>query len=481
MRIRNWGTLLFILLVIPIVSANGLQITPNSIQVNQTHGIPIYHTFVISNTDVKDFTNISFQQTSIMSVTPFDLASGQNKTINATINALSSFNGEVRLQGHYLSNQGQQNLNYSVNIFSNNYSISPCSLTILQGDSITWHYDGVSPVNLDLVGGGTITTNFANTDYTAVFNNPTQFTYYVAVNGGTLQLSPNQCTVTVLSTTGYVNDPELDGIVTVNDTVIYPATTIVPTFLSTSYTLNEASIQDIFKITNSGSETAYNVHLSGNWMTFSINDFTLAPGQSQNVGLTISLPTSFKTEDTNKTYYQTLGISGNFQQVNQNISIFIPYLNIGSSFFNSTVTLEEVAKGWLQSLQAYCNSNPNSETCKNFLNAITGIISGSNSTSSSDIIQLAGAIYTFMNSQGQFNEKFGKALENINSTVSNNSLVSKQTDEKVSSVSNDVNSSNITTLILIIIICFVVSLVTIVYVVDKHNKKKQREKYQKYY
>lgn len=419
---------LSVFLLIGLVSANGIQITQGNqtltnITINKTSGIDYSLQLNVSNQEAFDFYNLQFNQ--IISVTPFNLSSGETKVVTATINTNSDFNGDLTLIGYYTRNIGASNKTYQVNIDYNN-GLDVCNLELIAGDSIQWinHVqDEVSLKNTDT--GENIHTISQDQNYTRPFTSATEFNYQVT----RLTLPFTQtCHINVQSTTGLVHSNDYDFSFKGNIKINYEPTNITTTFLTTNYTLNyNSNTQDIFQIKNNGTKVAKNIHLSGDWATFQTNNFDLNPGEQKNIGYTLQ-PQVFQTNDTNQTYIKQITMSGNFPTITQNISIFVPYAVISNQFNNGTFDPEFMKNLY----NFYCSVKPEDPICASYYSNSSN--QGTNVTYSADFIKALFEKYITLNDN--FNSLSKNDLEsksNLTSIIENLTIrlenVSKQVEE----------------------------------------------------
>ena len=153
----------------------------------------------------------------------------------------------------------------------------------------------------------------------------------------------DNCMLTVLSDSGYINNPALDAILNINIDVQYPQTSLETYFLNSNYTMEfHETKEDIFSIKNIGTKRAKDIHLSSDWITFSRNDFDLEPGQSRNIGYVID-PIIHNSTETDKTYTKKITITGNFNTIERNIGVFIKYAEFVTEQQNNAT----VFKDWL--------------------------------------------------------------------------------------------------------------------------------------
>ncbi len=348
--------LMFLVLFLPGLAANGLQVVPTTILINKTVGIDETIVISISNQEPFVFYNVSFD-TGLDSIITMprinELASGTNQSISAIVKANVNVDQDVRIKGRYVSNIGQQNLLHNVNLTTSgsNLIYTPqCTFDVVKGDSVQWSNNASWSLEMR-TNGGTIpnsnTVMAVGTSYTKLFDTPGQFIYRFYVG----EFPFTNCIITVRDINELVNNPQLDAIMHLKVVVNYLPTNISINVVDSIFTVNAFNSQDgVMSITNTGSEIAKGVHLKGEWFSFNANDFDLSVGQTKGIVYTIS-PTVSSSTDTNKTYNKTITFSGNFNTVTRNFTIFVPFSNIATGGGNSSEDLDTLLRG-------FCDRNP---------------------------------------------------------------------------------------------------------------------------
>jgi hypothetical protein len=344
------------LFLISLVSANGLRVEyNNSIPVNKTLGIDKTIEITIFNDEPFEFRNISIDDDILIMNEVPSLKSGKNITSQLTIKTDEDFSGKIKVFGLFYSQLGQLNETHEVTVHYTE-GLSVCDQTIVEGDSIKWVnlvYDDITLKNAET--GESVYTVLEGDNYTKKFSNPSPFIYYFIRAGFPFT---DTCKITVLDDEGWTNSPKYDAEFDLDVNIKRPKTSVTANFLNTDYTIEyNGEEDDLFSIQNNGNKTAL-VKFSADWISFSINNFELEAGKSKNVGYTIK-PVIFKTNDTDKTHIKQLRISGNFETIIKNISVYIPYKNLGSSNFSLDYD-PEVIKAIIN---AYCNENPDFRLC----------------------------------------------------------------------------------------------------------------------
>jgi len=457
---------LFLILLFPIisfVSANGLQIiNQTSLNINKTFNQNQNISFTIQNQEPIKFSNITFEQSNIISLPKFDLNPGENKTVIATVIGNNNFNGSLILRGDYETTIGASNKTYDVNI---NYpeGLDVCNLDLIAGDSINWtnHVnDEVTLKNIDT--NSNIHTIQSNSNYTRLFSSATEFDYQV-----TRLTFPftRTCKINVQPTSGLVHSQKYDFDLPTNLKINYVPTTLKSTFLTTNYTIKyNSNVQDIFKLKNNGTNIAKNIHLSGNWITFDQNDFDLNPGESKNVGYTIQ-PQVFQTNQTNKTYTQNLKIEGNFNVINQNLTVFVPYDSISSQFNNGTFDPEFMKNLY----NFYCSVKPEDSICANLYTNSSN--SGTNITVTSEAFQvLLDKLVNLQDSYSTLSKNYQALLKNSSDTINSFKLGQDNTTKQILDLNKNVNDSSNSTLLIAGIFLFILILIMLSFLWQKKGK-----------
>jgi len=353
---RKLGFILLLgLIVFPLVSANGLLITENNFGVNKTEGQDYIFNFTIKNTEPFGFQDLG-SSSPLLEFSPFDLASGENKTIVAFIKSDDNFDGQIRIEGDYLISVGHSNTTEIINIDQGGFD--KCNRNLVIGDKIVWVNkvnDQVRLKNADT--SNEITTILGYKNYTKSLAVVESFNYYATIIG--LQFTET-CNINVMSDEGYVHNSDYDAIINLNLDIDYNPTQIISTLYTTNYNLTyNENKQDVITIRNNGQNKARNVHLSGDWLTFSENDFDLNVGESKNLQYTIN-PIIYESSQTNKTYNLNLQIEGNFQSMNETLTVYIQQANVGSGLTNGTIDYEFLEN----TFKLYCQIKPDFEFCQ---------------------------------------------------------------------------------------------------------------------
>ena len=470
---------MFSVFLISSISAVGIVNTGDSaFNILKNSGENKSITLKFRNSENFSFFNVSIEDNNILIFPKInELLSNEERTINAPIFGSNNFNGELRLKGFYQSNLPQLNENHLVNVNFNS-GVDICDFSITKGDSVTWRNNiDSSSGNIKLINFDTnleVATITSLSNHTEIFNSPSTFSYFFTRLG--VPFTEN-CKITILDTQGLINNPELDMRFSLNLTNIFEPTTIQLTILENSYTINAlGSTEDILNIKNTGNKTAKGVILSGDWFSFSENNFDLSSGQSKNIQYVIS-PVLSNSNDTNKIYTKELKVSGNFNTQIYNFSIFIPFSQI-EDILQGALSLDELAEDRFEFIKSYCKDNPSKEICK-FLkeNAFNSSSSSPFGQSFLDIDFVKGFI-EFMDRQDQQNAFNRENDDAINSTIS---LLSNETQQikELSQRNLDENKTMISNVMLLATtILFVVLVSGLSYLIFS---KRQKNKYKSFY
>lgn len=357
------GLFLFIFLI-NTISANGLNINVTEVNINKSIDVDKEIVFLVTNEEPFDFANITFEENDIITVNKFSLVSGESKNITAKIISDDFYDGIVTLRGEYETDIGTSNITEIVEIdYDDGFSV--CHLNLVKGDTVIWVnnvVDEIKLINKDT--GQSFATILEDSNYSQTFSVPVELDYYATWVGFKFT---DYCSVDVMDDHGYVHNSEYDDTFHLNLTILYDKTTLELILFEDDYEIEyNEEVEDILKIKNIGNEDAYNVHLEAKWIDFDDNDFNLEKGDSKNIGYTIS-PDITETDETNKKYNLTVKVTGNFDKIEQNITVFIPYKSVFSSY-NGTIdteVIENFIKSWCKDdielcEQIYCSVNPDS-------------------------------------------------------------------------------------------------------------------------
>lgn len=347
------------ILFFPFLTATGLAIEGSSSWViNKTFDKDINILIKVKNPETFSFYNISFENNNIIRMTKIsELKSGQTAKFNATIYGNKNFDGDVLIKGFYKANLGAPNDFYEVDVDFYE-GLSKCDFSIIEGDTVKWNNlvpDEIRMKNAQT--GEDVTTIFQNQSYQTTFEQAQTFEYYFIRRGFSFT---DLCTITVLDKEGMINNPEYDTLIHLKVNLEYEPTTISASLPVSNYTMDYDKTQDgIISIENTGNKTAKDIHLSGAWFSFSDNDFELEPGYTKIVTYTIQ-PYITETNQTDKEYLKNITISGNFDNINKQIKIFINYAKVTSNYLGTGEDFMEVFRNLYD---AYCDNNPDENIC----------------------------------------------------------------------------------------------------------------------
>lgn len=322
---------LLCVICIQFVSANGLNLTQSSFTVNKTVGIDEYIIFNITNQEPMNFVNITFEPNKYITMDKVsELNSGATKQLTARIFYNNDANINVRIRGFYLNDLGASNETHIINV--NYEGVDICDFTITKGDKVKWINKLNEEIKIVDEFDNTLYSIPKNSSYEELFDLPMVFTYQVL---RIIVPISDLCTINVLDDRGYINNPELDASLNLNIVASHEPTTISTNIIQNSYNIDFYETDEgIMSISNTGDKIAKNVKLEGDWFSFSENNFDLNPGETNGIIYSIH-PQVFSTEETNKTHYKNITISGNFQTVSQEFEIFINYAQINGQMNNT--------------------------------------------------------------------------------------------------------------------------------------------------
>lgn len=137
----------------------------------------------------------------------------------------------------------------------------------------------------------------------------------------------------------------------------YRNTTVELTSLDEAFTLKLGEQgESVFKITNTGDETAYDIRLSGDNLSFDKADgFDIAPGDETLIPFTVTIPRPQinPSEATNTTYQPTIQITGqNINDTTFPVTVTVPYQN-----FTTVEEEEQDIDSLLDQFKEFCETN----------------------------------------------------------------------------------------------------------------------------
>lgn len=415
--------LLILLLLIPLISANGLQLVTNTFVVNKTNSVDLNITITLKNEESFSFKNITLQNGNVAFMNKIsELTSGSNISFPITLTTNNDFNGSIRIIGSYDTDIGESNITYNANISSS--GLDRCNVNLVEGDSLHWFNNLIGEVKLRNIDTGEYFQTIASEgNYLLKFTSPVNFNYQVFKVG--LPIS-QVCNLNVQGRTGLVHNSNYDALLNLNVTIIFDPTTIDTNFPTTNYSLRyDQQSQDIFTIRNTGSKVAKNIRLSGEWFTFDKNNFDVGIGESLNVGYTVK-PSVFQTNFTNTSYIKNIQIDGNFPSVTKGITVFVPYFDF--SFLSGGGIDDSLLKSFIGT---YCKANP--DNCPKTLVYL-------NDSDKNVTFNIGEEAYReSLISEDAFRQRMEQSLRSLaeaNAQSSNNDNVSQ---ERINKTSQDVN------------------------------------------
>jgi len=342
------------ILFISIVSANGLIITEDNLDINKTYEVDQTFNVNITNTEPFKFFDIGIEE-EFAEVDLFDLESGESKIVTVTYTGNTDYQGDLTFRGDFATNLGASNETYIINIDYEN-GFDRCNLDLVIGDSITW----VNQVNdyiklVDSTNDQDFLTINEGENHTKQFNYVEEINYYARIIAKFTQT----CKINIQDDDGFAHSFEYDDKVNINLKILYPETTLTANFLKSDYTIEYNDFEeDIFSIQNTGNKEAKDIKFSGEWLIFDENDIDLQTGNSKNIGFKID-PNIFETNQTNKTHIINLTITGNFPTITKELNIFIPHKEVENPFIDGTWDDEVI----VNFIKFWCNSNSDHPIC----------------------------------------------------------------------------------------------------------------------
>lgn len=356
--------LIAFLLVIPLYSSASLKIENGSVfSVNKTYEEDKQINFTLHNPNNFPMYNITFEENDYISMDKIDnLGEGDKVNVTANIDSNEELSSEkINIEGVYESEIGESNETHIIEIVGLEKGLSPCEKSVYKGDTIKW----VNNVNDDVILKNTdneeIGTVDSNSSFSKQMEQITEFSYRarIPVYGN---LGENQvCDIKVMDTEGYIHNPEYDTSLTLTINMNYKKTNISVKRFEESYDLSYDSVQEgVLYIKNEGDKLAKDIRLSGDWFSFSPNNFDIEPGEGKNVQYTIN-PDINNTNQTDKDYNKTVTIEGNFPTIKKDYGIFIEHASIISEPGESDKNMNEILLEYFSLIKSYCDEEENQE------------------------------------------------------------------------------------------------------------------------
>lgn len=468
--------LLLILLTINLVNANGLKIEPTSITLNKTFDIDKSINIVIKNEEPFDFYNITFQPNPTISIARINrLEFGQSVNITAIIKTNSDVSDVFKIRGYYEAKVGEQNKTHQVIIDDD--GLTPCDLTIVKGDKVKWNnFFGDDVTIKDEATGLEVAIILEGQNYTKEFNFPGVFNYIV-YRGGFSPINPYACTITIQDDFGQINDPNLDGVFGLDVNVEFLKTDIQVTLLENNYSMdNYEDNEGVMTIKNIGNNPVKELKLSGDWFSFSPNNFDINVGSTKVITYTINKnkPGLLNSNDTNKTYIKNIIIQGNFEKVIKDLSIFIKYGDISNSSYTSGQNIADL-------INTFCEENP--DTCYKERIVYRNV---GNGTKSFNVTYTTEMVKGMTDLQFDVLDTFDDYIKDRKIKDSNNDLIVNKTDSEISILSSNVQklintmeeeSTNYTFGFLIFFIAVTIVLLSMIALLYKRKKDIEKLNY----
>ena len=333
--------LISFLLFLPIISAE-LIITPNSVNENILIGEQKQITLSIKNNFSFPVYNLILEPTVDITLSTIDILNPQEqKTATLTLKPTAEYQKSInpKIQFQFYSIIVRNPITHNVRITDS--SFIPSTLQVYQDDSVQWTNEGT------VTHTATETTIPPEFDISIPVNQSGSFTFTkiktyiyhdeaIFFNGLIQVLNKSEEKLTV--------NPDLYKPLPITLSTSFQSTQISLEPLESEFTVNYNETElGAIRIKNTGTATAHNLKLEGEWFIFRENDFSLNQGDSNLVLYDIK-PIITKTEETNLTYLKSIKLIGsNINPINTTISIKIPYSSITAQS-QSNVSRDELAK-----------------------------------------------------------------------------------------------------------------------------------------
>ena len=465
---KNYSFLfLFIILFVSFTSAE-LTVTPSSFELEKVYGLDSEFTFIINNSETYNFTNISFPTNPYVRIPEIlILQSGESKTITGTIFGDNEYIGNQFLEAFFFSGDiGDSEESYIVTISSDGL-IDLRDFSIYVGNTVTFVNNNTDELILTFGESTTVLPSSENRTFTVT--TPEVLSYYFSDGISSNPITPTY-QITILSTSGIVTDPNLNPSLFFNISLIYPQTSISISYLSSDNYLDLSPFEEeegTIEVRNIGTKIAKNINLDCDWITFSQNNFDLAPGSSKPVTYKIS-PQVYYTNDTDKTYNKTLSITGNFAPVDRVITIFVPYTQIDAGNYSQGMSLID----WFLD---YCEDNPDDEICGGkttiiYKNASENITIETGNKQFQEFIAYIIASNKEMNKKLQMQSELTAFINLSLSETNNMSTIVLEAVEKSSEQTANINETILTVLLIFMFVIICALLVFLIKLLNKRGK-----------
>lgn len=444
---------LFLLFFLPnISSASGLKIVNGTVfTVNKTFEENRLIEFQLHNTKNFAFYNVSFEDNDYVRMNKINKINPGEK-INVTAEVITNediSNKKINIKGVYESEIGSSNETHIIDIVSLEEGLSPCDKSLYKGDTIKWINNADDVVTLRDNENDKIAEIQSNKTYSKELTQIVEFSYNARVPIYGVLGDGQSCTITVMDTQGYVNNPNYDVSITLNTKINFKDTNISVQQFENSYNLSYDTTQEgVITIKNTGDKLAKGINLKGEWLSFSPNKFDLEPGVSKNVQYTIN-PSVSNSNQTGKSYIKNVTITGNFPKKSMSFNIYLQYAPIVRNDDDQDRSLEQIMAEDLKRLEAYCSEEENKEkqVCKDFEQKI--IYQGGNGSGAFNVTftreqvrenqKATYQVYKELREQEEW-EKL--TLQQIKNLVENSTNSSQKTYEEAKSIDQSFQDAN---------------------------------------
>ena len=264
-----------------------------------------------------------------------------SSTINSELNFYTNTSGFTTISPifyfYYYVNSTLTSENKNVEIY--NFEFRPNILEITKGSTVSFtnkdNYNIHSVVDADgEFSSGDIQINHS---WSYTFNNIKNYTVRDGwVYGNYMIVRVKDSTELILT-----HNNDYDRNLTFNISSSYLPTTLNSIILTSNFSSEwNESQEGVLSIQNNGSSVAKNIKLSGEWVSFSKNNFDLAAGQITYVNMEI-IPYILSSSETNKTYIKTINISSD------NTPIYFYTYNIFINY-SANVTAVTNSSDWIK-------------------------------------------------------------------------------------------------------------------------------------
>lgn len=352
--------IIFISIFIGLISLSSAQlvITCDSYNINITAYDNYLKNCSFTNNHNFDIYNVNLYNNSIITMNDISKINA-NSTTYSNIKFYSTeqntYNLTPKFYFYYYVNTTLTPENKNVDIY--NFEFRPNILEVTQGSLVTFYNKDNYNVHSVVDQGGEFSSGdiLINQSWSRTFNTIKNYTIRDGwVYGSFMYLRVKSNNELILThNNDYDIIKEFIVISKYNQSNINPIL-LTPTFVSEWNGTQEG----VLSITNNGSYIAKNIKLSGEWVSFSKNNFDLNVGQTTYINIQI-IPYIVTSEETNKTYNKTINISSdNTPKYEINYSIFINY---SSNVIRTENTTDWVKYYYYKSV--FCEKNPNAPDC----------------------------------------------------------------------------------------------------------------------